>query len=148
MPRKSVMILIIILAILFIAQSLTAQWVNAKASIRQPKGVGIAIYTDALGLNVCSNIDWNQNHDDNLKPGDVIPSIIYVKNVGSTPVTLTLTTNFSPSIAETYLAITWNYNNAMLQPNDIIPVTLTLTISPSTTNITNFTCDITITPKR
>ena len=103
--------------------------------------VNVGVYTNSACTNNCTSIDWGT-----LSPGGSTTKTIYVKNTGTIPVTLSMTTaNWSPSNANNFLTITWNRGNYVLAPGSSVSTVLTLTASPSAGSITNFSFDIVIT---
>ena len=57
-----------------------------------------------------------------LSPGGTATQTVYIKNTGNVAETLTMTTgNWSPSNANTYLTLTWNRGNTVLNPGAINP---------------------------
>ena len=103
--------------------------------------VNVGVYTNSACTSNCTSIDWGT-----LSPGGSTTKTIYVKNTGTIPVTLSMTTaNWSPSNANNYLTITWNRANYALAAGSSVSATLTLTASSSAGAITNFSFDIIIT---
>ena len=100
----------------------------------------IKIYSESDCINEVSSINWGS-----LSPGQSRDTIVYIKNTG-TPVTLSLSTrNWSPVNAEQYMTLTWDYNNQTIQASNVLRVILTLTVSGSVKNITDFSFEIVIT---
>jgi hypothetical protein len=82
----------------------------------------------------------------NVNPGSTITEIIYIKNTGSIPVTLTMATSgWSPTGANTYLTLSWNRQNEFLDAGDSVSATLTLTVASNTGSLITFSCSVTIT---
>jgi hypothetical protein len=103
--------------------------------------VNVGVYSDSGCTQNCTSIDWGT-----LAPTNSTTRTIYVKNTGTIPVTLSMTTvNWVPSNANTYLALTWNRQNYALAAGSSVSATLTLTASASAGNITTFSFDIVIT---
>jgi hypothetical protein len=88
--------------------------------------VGIGVYgNQACTINITS-VDWGT-----LNPGGAVQKIAYIKNSGSSNVTLSMTTNtFSPSSMQNYLSLTWNATNYVLGPNQVVTVAFALNVSP------------------
>lgn len=102
--------------------------------------IGIGAYWDPSLTSKVSTTNWGF-----LQPGDQKSFTVYVHNEGNSPVTLSLSTsNWTPSTASAYLELTWNYNNQTINPSAQMQVTLTLTVSPDITGISNFSFDIII----
>jgi len=105
------------------------------------KAIGIRAYWDSGLTSKVSTPDWGL-----LQPGAQKSFTVYIHNEGNSPVTLSLSTsNWTPSTASSYLALTWNYNGQTISPSAQMQVTLTLTVSSSITGISNFSFDIIIT---
>jgi hypothetical protein len=82
----------------------------------------------------------------NVNPGSTITEIIYIKNTGSIPVTLTMATSgWSPTGANTYLTLSWNRQDDVLDAEDSVSATFELTVASDTGSLTSFSCSITIT---
>ena len=103
--------------------------------------VTVEVYYDSACTTVVSSIDWGV-----IEAGGSANTTVYVKNLGNIPVTLTLSTqNWSPPEAARYIEVGWDYDGRVLAPNEVLPVTLTLTVSANATNITDFSFEIVIT---
>ena len=103
--------------------------------------VNIGVYNDAGCTQACSSVDWGT-----LAPGASTSKTIYLKNTGTVPVTLSMTTtSWTPSNANTYLTLAWNRQNAIVAPNTSVIATLTLTASANAGNLTTFTVSIVLT---
>ena len=71
---------------------------------------------------------------------------VYVKNEGNSPASLSLgTSNWTPSTASSYMSLNWNYSGQVLSVGQVIPLELTLTVSPTVSGITDFSFNTTIT---
>lgn len=81
-----------------------------------------------------------------MYPGDSKTILAYVRNTGSSSFTMDLSTaQWSSAEAEQYLALAWNYDGETVEPGQVVPVKLTLQVSPSTTGVTDFSFDIVVT---
>jgi hypothetical protein len=104
------------------------------------KAIGIEVYRDSSLTSKAITTDWGV-----LWPGAQKNFTIYVRNEGNSPVTLSMvTSNWTPSIASSYLTLTWDYDGRTINPWQNMKITLTLTVSPDITGITNFGFDIII----
>ena len=103
----------------------------------------LKIYSDSLATTELQSIDWGT-----LSPGETVTKTIYLENVGTTNLVLSLnTTDWVPSNAENYLALTWNYGSSQvsqISPNAILPVTLQLSVASNIQDITDFSFTIVI----
>jgi hypothetical protein len=106
-----------------------------------PPSSPVGIYNDAACRSPVSSVNWGD-----IEAGTAQHVTFYLKNLGNQAVTLNLgTQNWSPSAAQSYIALSWNDNGTPLAPNTVRPVTITLTISPSITGITTFSFEIVVT---
>jgi hypothetical protein len=81
-----------------------------------------------------------------LNPGGTATQTVYVKNTGNVPETLTMTANnWTPANAPTYLTLSWNQQNTVLNAGASTQATLTLTVASNTGSQTTFSCDVTLT---
>ena len=100
----------------------------------------LKIYWESSCVNEVSNIDWGT-----LNPSQSKNMPVYVKNGGTVPLTLALSTRgWTPASAEQYLTLTWDYGSQVVQASEVLEITLTLTVSPSVTGVTNFSFEIVI----
>jgi len=103
--------------------------------------VGVGVYWDSSCNNDVVSIDWGA-----LEPGATVGKTIYIKNEGSVAVLLGMTTdNWNPASASSYISLSWNRENYELSPGSVIQAVLTLSVSSSVSEITNFSFDIVIT---
>jgi len=105
-------------------------------SIAESVGVGqsIDVYFDAQCMSIVGSIDWGT-----LSPGENKNVIVYVRNEGETSVVLSVNCyNWTPAQASNYMTITSNYAGTPLPPGQVLPLTLTLAVSQSISQITNF----------
>ena len=118
----------------------TSQTLSSTGSIQIQTTAGIAVYSDSQGNTPLTSVSWGT-----LQPGGTQNVICYIKNEGSSPTTLSLqTSNWNPVSATSYLALSWNYDSQPINVGSSIAVTLTLTVDPEVTGITNFGFDLTI----
>lgn len=166
--RKTIFLIVAVSVITLVISSMTAAWlsrfhVQYIPSLGTIRVIGLEVYGD--GINLTDDgipfINWGA-----IYPGIVINRSLYINNTSNTPVTLNIeisnitfqdaeNQNVTENLPiETPLKITWNYNNAVLEPKEEIYVTLTLEVSSNKDfldyliayNVTKFSFDITITP--
>lgn len=105
------------------------------------KGIGVGIYWDSTCTNRTSLVNWGL-----LDPGSNKNITVYVRNEGNAGVTLSKATqNWNPSTASSYMTLNWNYAGQTLSVNQVLQIKLTLVVPSTTSGITNFSFDITIT---
>ena len=103
--------------------------------------VNVGVYSDSGCTQNCTTLDWGA-----ITPGNSVTRTVYVKNTGTLPVTLSMTTgNWVPSNANTYLTLTWNQGGVVLAAGNSVTAILTLTASSSAGNLTSFSFNIIIT---
>jgi hypothetical protein len=123
---------------------LTAGVLTSSQSVQSSgtiTAVNVGVYSDSGCTQNLTSIDWGT-----LAPGNSTSRTIYIQNTGTIPVTLSMaTSNWVPSNANTYLTLTWNRANYVLNPNTSVSATLTLTASSSAGAITTFSFNIIIT---
>jgi hypothetical protein len=99
---------------------------------------GIGIYWDAGCTKTVSSIDWGV-----LSPGQTKEVVVYARNEGNQPVSLTLTPmNYSPANASKFLNFTWTCVDVGVVPGKAVQVTQSLYVSPNTGGISAFSFDI------
>jgi len=104
------------------------------------KTIGVGVYWDQALTNKVASIDWGT-----IEPGSSVNKTVYIRNEGNAVATLSMaTSNWNPSGASTYLALSWNYNGQTVNVNEAIQVKLTLSALSSASGITTFSFDITI----
>lgn len=115
----------------------TSQTVPSTGTVT---AVNIGVYSDAQCTQNLTSINWGT-----IPPGNSTTRTVYVKNTGTTALTLSMTTaSWVPSNANTYLALTWDRANYVLNPNTSVSAILTLTASASAGNLTSFSFNIII----
>jgi len=103
--------------------------------------VNVNVYSDSSCTQALTSIDWGT-----LVPGDSVTKLVYVKNTGNTPITLSMTkTNWTPSNANGPITLAWNKESTTLTAGQYVAATLTLSVSSSISGITTFGVNIVIT---
>jgi len=101
----------------------------------------LGVYSDSACTQSLTSINWGT-----VSPGGSVARTIYVKNLGTTQVTLSMTgANWSPGSADGPITLTWNRDGTALGANQVATATLTLSVSSSISGITTFNVDIVIT---
>jgi len=94
----------------------------------------VDLFSDQQCTQNCSAISWG-----GVYAGESSSEIIYVKNTGDAPITLSMSiTNWIPETANSSISMTWNKENTTLDPEETVQATLTLTISENVNDISNF----------
>lgn len=104
------------------------------------RAYGVGIYWDSTCNQAVTSLDWGV-----AEPGRTQNVTFYLRNEGNAPITIYLDTeNWSPPTAANYMTLSWDYKGESIHPDQVIQVTLTLSISSSIEGITNFAFDIII----
>ena len=130
--------LMLVVALVIIASALT---VITLASLNINKNVpslgtittspNLGVFSDSGCTINMTSINWGS-----VSAGGTASQIVYIQNTGTGTLTLSLSTsNWSPSGASTYLAVSWNQQGTQLSASQSVAATLTLTVSASTTGI-------------
>ena len=103
--------------------------------------VNLGVYSDSACTQTCTALNVGS-----LNPGGSTTQTVYIKNTGTVQETLTMTANnWTPTGASSSLTLTWNRQSTVLNADQSIQATLTLTVASSTGSLTTFSCDVTVT---
>ncbi len=103
--------------------------------------VNVGAFSDSGCTQVLSTVDWGT-----ITPGTQASKTIYIKNTGTTMVSLNMTVNsWNPANASSYMTLTWNQEGTVLNVGNFVATVLTLTVSSGVSGITNFGFNATIT---
>jgi hypothetical protein len=121
------------------ADQAVASFSNA-GSIQIQTSPGIGVYSDYACYNELNTASWGT-----LEPGDSQNIVCYVKNEGNTDIILSLeTSNWSPTVAASYLSLDWNYNGQTIAVDDRVQIILTLSVDSNVEGVTDFSFDVSI----
>ncbi len=143
--RKSALILIaaistiaLLVTMLAVAALTDSSTVPLNGSVT---GANVDLYTDASCTIPCTSLNVGT-----VNPGSSITQTVYVKNNGTVPITLSMTsTGWNPTTASSYLTLSWNRVGYVLNAGLSVQATLTLTAASNTGTLTTFSCNVTIT---
>ena len=133
-------ICIILVAILgtIIVNSGSSRTVAYASSMR---GVGVGIYWDQACTNKTLSLNWGL-----INPGSNSTVRVYIRNEGDSVVSLWMaTSNWTPSVASSYLTLSWTYSGRILRAYEVVPIELKMNVSPTVSGITDFGVDIVVT---
>ena len=103
--------------------------------------INVSIYSDIACTQAVTALNVGT-----LNPGGTATQTIYIKNAGNVAETLTMAANnWSPTNAPTYLTLSWNQQDTVLNAGASTQAILTLTAAANTGSLTTFSCDVTIT---
>jgi len=105
------------------------------------KTTNVSIYSDYECTKNCTALC-----DLVVYPGCNFTKTVFVKNNGNTPELLTMTVDqWNPCYASSYLNITWNQENTVLEPGEIIQAALTLEAASNANSLKSFGYVLTLT---
>jgi hypothetical protein len=117
------------------------QLIPTSGSVTAVSTVNVGVYSDSACTQNLTSVSWGT-----LSPGGSVTKTVYVKNTGTSRITLSMTkTNWSPSSANGPITLSWNRENTALNAGQATTATLTLSVSQSISGITNFSFNIVIT---
>ena len=100
------------------------------------KTIEVETYWDPNGENRLEVLSWEELEIEKREWDEIIVksvnTTIYVKSVSNFRVTLDMfLTDWNPVEISDYLTVSWDYNGAILDPGEIVPVTINLSGSSS-----------------
>ena len=140
--KKTIFAAACILAIVVLSTAIGDSALNRSIVYAESiKGIGTGIYWDQACMNKTFSLKWGQ-----IEAGSSNNLTVYVRNEGNSAVSLSLSTsNWVPSTTPRYMTLNWSYANQVLKTNEVIPIELTLTISPKIEGTTDFSYVTTVT---
>ena len=118
--------------VLVTSETVTTSGILASANL--------GIYSDSACTQKLGSVDCGT-----VSPGAVVSRVVYVKNIGTTQVTLNLSVkNWSPAAANGPIVAGWNREGLSLAPGQVTAATLTLTVSSGASGFTSFSVDAVI----
>lgn len=140
---RFLMVLLVIGSLVFLASNMIAGqtfWFTSIRRLGDIDAIDVGVYSDENCSDDVYFIDWG-----NIEPGLVKNVSLFFRNEGKVVADLFLSTdNWSPSNASEFLTLTWDYSGRTLDLFEIVPITLTLQVSPSVSGIKGFSFDIII----
>lgn len=127
--RTNALLIIITIIISVTANSSIAILLSTKNNLTvlskgNLKTIGIEVYSDPNREQKIESINWND-----VWLGTTKNVTIYIRSISNYKISLNLkSTEWNPDIFSEYATLSWNYNGTTINPNDIVEVTLTLTI--------------------
>lgn len=134
----AVSIMVILLTMTTFGALSASRTVSLNGSIT---AVNVEVYSDSACTQLCTALDMGT-----VSPGSSASQTIWVKNTGTVPETLSMASgSWSPSNAGSYLTMSWNRPNHVLNAGASVSATLTLTAAANTGSLTTFSVSVTIT---
>lgn len=140
--RKITLIAICILTLIALITTIQNYGPGNKFAKANPiTAIGVGVYWNPNCTNTTQTLNWG-----NLAPNTTNTLTIFIRNEGTQPATLQLiTANWTPTNAQNYIALSWNYTGQTLKTNEVISINLTLTVNPTITDVTDFSLQTIIT---
>ncbi len=102
--------------------------------------VGVGFYWDSDCANPVSFVDWGD-----IQPGSTVDVTVFVRNEGSQAFSLNITAeNWYPIETTSYMIFSSDYTGQIIDLQEVVQITLSLTTSSSIERITSFSFDITV----
>jgi hypothetical protein len=142
--NKSAIVLIAAVTAIMMCAALLASGVLVSSRTIASSGIvataNIGFYSDSACTQSLTSINWGT-----ISPGNSVTRTVYVKNLGTTQVTLSMSgENWTPASANEPITVTWNREGTTIAPNQVATATLTLEVSSSVSGIASFSVDIVI----
>jgi len=110
------------------------------ANVATIKTVGVGVYKDVNFTVSVTQIDWGV-----LEPGTTKNHTVYLRNESNVPISLNMTTqNWNPPAAEQFISVSWDQEGKTLEPNQVVSVIFTLSVSADISGVTSFSFEIVI----
>ena len=104
------------------------------------KAINVEVYWDIGCTDVVDQIGWGT-----FEPGDSPSKTIYIKNAGNAALTLNMTySGWNPTDAGDHIALSWDVEGATIDQDGVVAAVLTLSVSDSISDITDFSFNIVI----
>lgn len=145
---KTVILLVIVAVASVAGSALIAMHLsNSRSELYLPsvatiKTIGVEIYGDPDGETQIEALSWDEIKIEKLEWDEIttnpIQTTVYVKSVSNFRVTVNIfLTDWSPEEISDKLTLSWDYEGAEMEPSEIIPVTLTVSV-PSTDDFIDY----------
>ena len=136
---RKVLVLMVIVAVVSIAlTSLVSLMLSTYADHYLPslaviKTIDVEMYWDEDAQNKIDVLDWGE-----IQTGKSVDTTIYMKSVSNFDVTVELIlTDWTPPEISDYVSITWDYDDSILEPQEVIEVTLNIS-APSSNEFVDY----------
>jgi hypothetical protein len=102
------------------------------------RAIGVQVFADESLTSVLDEIDWGT-----LNPGENRSVNVWIKNTGNDAQKLIFwTESWDPVTAQNSIALNWNYGDEWIPAGASIPVTFTLCVDPTISDVDSFSFDI------
>ena len=154
--KKTILLILIVAVVAIITSSMVSILLNRTTRFSVPsfgtiKTEGVEAYWDKAlknKINPEEPVNWGT-----IWAGSSQNVTFYIRSISNIEATLQLNaTNWNPANLSEYMTLSWDYNRTIVQPSEVIQVTLTLSASSSyalvhyliTNDVKQFSFDIII----
>lgn len=103
--------------------------------------VNVGVFADLACTQSLTAISWGS-----VYPGESVSRVVYVKNTGNAPITLSMATSgWSPANANGPITVAWDREGVSLNPGQVAAATITLSTLASISGIVDFSVNIIVT---
>jgi len=129
----------IVVSVLAASLLMAYQRVPSNGNVR---AVGVSVYWDSTCTDNVTNINW-----DFLAPGETADRTVFIKNAGTLPLVLNMTTDsWEPTPASEHITLSWDRENYLLNTTTpVVQAILTLSVSSEISGVSSFSFEIVIT---
>ena len=121
------------------AENITEPQLSLTPPPPEPK-IDVDVYSNQACTQEMSSVAWGE-----IVAGEESEAKIYAKNNGDVAVVLSLITeNWSSNMVKNNMNLSWDYDGSSIQPGDIVPITLTLSVNQDCEALSSFSFDIII----
>ncbi|MGD2066543.1 MAG: hypothetical protein PVI43_05175 [Candidatus Bathyarchaeota archaeon] len=127
--KKTLLLIFVVATASVLISSGISIWLSDYHNLTLPsvgtiKTIGVEAYWDPNLENKTENILWGE-----MWPGSSQNSTLYIRSVSNVEITLQLyPSNITPVAMSEYIDLSWNYKGKTISPNDVIEVTLFLSM--------------------
>ena len=115
----------------------TSKTLNSSGSVM---AINIEVYSDIACTQPLSSLDWGVP-----EPGETVNLVVYLKNSGNADMTLNMyVSNWTPSGVDTYLSLSWDQENMVISPDEVLQSTISLLVDNGISGVTDFSFQITL----
>jgi len=137
-PKTKAVVALVVLGLILLAFMLSVT-TNTITNVSAVETEGVSVWWDTSCTNRTLSINWGT-----LNPGAVKSIVAYIRNDAMEAMYLTMSTeNWYPKESY-YITFGWDYTARRIDPREVLPTKLILSISRSIKGISNFRFDIVI----
>ena len=104
------------------------------------RAINIEVYSDLACTQPVSSLDWGVP-----EPGDTVNRVVYLKNIGNADMTMNMyVSNWTPVGVDTYLSLSWDQENTVMIPDEVLLSTISLSVDNGITGVSDFSYQITL----